>query len=215
MGTLIGNIRVIDNLGYEYRTNIASGTLLFQFIPQPEQVVNNFNYNSETGIILSDVFGIALTTESFQIPEQGVALTETTLDDVLQTYAAVDVDIYDLNEVPFSCRDVVFSCVDQDNPRIEELLVNAQVASVASFEYGINEAIPHSKNGELLCPGNNISDGFVNLKVEGWPASVLNANQSNGGIFGTPFFYGFVGLNNGNSRGSLDSLWVTSTADIF
>ena len=33
-------------------------------------------------------------------------------------------------------------------------------ANVASFEYGINDAIPHSRGGELLCPGNNIAEGF-------------------------------------------------------
>ena len=206
---LIGNIRVIDNLGYEYRTNIASGTLLFQFIPQPEQIVNNFNYNSETGIILSDVFGIALTTESFQIPEQGVALTETTLDDVLQTYAAVDVDIYDLNEVPFSCRDVVFSCVDENHPLLEELLelANGELtfarssASVARYEYGINNAVPNSKGGELLCPGNIISEGTVILTHENSGDETLT-------------FVGYVGLNNGNQRGSFDTMFFPGLFNI-
>jgi len=49
---------------------------------------------------------------------------------------------------------VIFACVDEDNPRVEELLEfvanNTQgSASVASFEYGINNAIPHSKGGDM------------------------------------------------------------------
>jgi len=64
--------------------------------------------------------------------------------------------------------------------------------SVARFEYGINEAIPHSKGGELLCPGNNISDGIVRLNPE-------NSNSD--------VFTGYVGLNSGNGRGSMDSFW--------
>ena len=123
--------------------------------PSDPDVSYYFNFNSDAGITLSDIVGINLL--SIEIIDQ---IFEFNASDVANIYTAFDIDIYDLNEVPFSCRDVIFSCVDEDNPRIEELLENAQVASVASFEYGINEAIPHSKDGELLCPGNNISDGF-------------------------------------------------------
>ena len=65
-------------------------------------------------------------------------------------------------------------------------------ASVASFEYGINNAIPHSRGGELLCPGNTISEGFVTLNR-------INDRAAN--------FVGFIGLNTGNGRGSMDSFW--------
>jgi len=113
------------------------------------------------------------------------------------------------NENIFSCRNVIFACIDQDNPRLEELLefvANDGIndddpsANVASFEYGINEAIPHSRGSELLCPGNNISEGFVQFTL----------NQSNAADRGGPphlFLTGFVGLNNGNGRGSMDSWW--------
>lgn len=85
----------------------------------------------------------------------------------------MDVDIYDLNEVPLSCRDVAFACVQPDSPFVDEILaydggnggelVGTNGSNIASFEYGINESIPHSRNGELLCPGNVIGDGFVGL----------------------------------------------------
>ena len=65
-------------------------------------------------------------------------------------------------------------------------------ASVASFEYGINNAIPHSKGGKLLCPGNTISEGFVTI-------SRISSDTRN--------FIGYIGLNNGNGRGSMNSFW--------
>jgi len=114
---------------------------------------------------------------------------------VVNIWASFDVDIFDLNETPFSCRNVIFSCVDQDNPLLEALLEESGDASVASFEYGINNAIPHSKGGELLCPGNVISEGFVLLDLI---ARGSDTEQE---------FMFFVGLNNGNGRGSFDSMW--------
>ena len=83
---------------------------------------------------------------------------------------------------------------------MDEILANNDIdgengASVASFEYGINNAIPGSKSGELLCPGNVIGEGILNLTVQGRIGN------------GTPFFSAFIGLNNGNGRGSMDAFW--------
>ena len=90
---------------------------------------------------------------------------------------------------------MIFACTDQDNPLYEALLEESGDASVASFEYGINNAVPHSRGGELLCPGNVISNGFVTLDL-------LSDPFSN--------FVGYVGLNNGNGRGSMDSFWYSN-----
>jgi len=107
-----------------------------------------------------------------------------------------DIDIYDLNEVPFSCRNVIFACTDQNNPQLEALPEESGDASVASFEYGINEAILHSKDGELLCPINVISAGIVGLIF------------INNGISFNDALTFFAGLNNGNGRGSMDSMLI-------
>jgi len=195
-----GNLRILDNNGYEYRTNAVTWETSFSTPPPPDLFTSSysFNFNTESGVTLSDVVGITLvvsesedTFEFTALPVQGV-------------YSPFDIDIYDLNEVPFSCRDIIFSCVNEDNPLIEELLEVAGTASVASFEYGINNAIPHSKGGELLCPGNIISDGTVYLLPEPYSQAASDIlNQLNSG----PLFTGFIGLNNGNGRGSLDSFW--------
>jgi len=181
---LIGNFRILDNLGYEYRTNsLGIRNILTSPFPTPNFY---FNYNVKGNVTLSDVVGIALNQN-----QSGGEIVVSPQE----TWAEFDIDIYNTNEVPFSCRDIIFACIDDDNPVLEQLLENVGGASVASFEYGINNAIPHSKGGELLCPGNNISDGVVVLRPES-----------------TEFdeFIGYIGLNNGNGRGSMDSFWNDS-----
>ena len=189
-----GNLRVVDNQGYEYRTNaqIQSSSS----IDAPPDFFYSFNFNQEAGVIFSDIVGVTL--DIINIGPGSEFGFEWNAANPLSAYNSFDVDIMDNNEVPFSCRDIIYSCVDEKNPRLEELLEFAGTASVARFEYGINNAIPHSKGGELLCPGNIIPEGEVLLRPELQPFN-------SGSFF--PYFFGFVGLNNGNGRGSLDSMW--------
>jgi len=201
----IGNFRILDNNGYEYRTNaqtfIANGV---SSEPLPSLALQSFNFNTEGGVTLSDIVGITLFT--FNVEDQTPGFEFTALP-VQGVFSPFDIDIYDLNEVPFSCRDIIFSCVDQNNPLLEEVLEIAGTANVASFEYGINNSIPHSRGSELLCPGNVVSDGVVVLRPENYPNTQQFTdliNQFDNG----PFFHGYVGLNNGNGRGSLDSIWT-------
>jgi len=81
---------------------------------------------------------------------------------------------------------------------LEEVESKGDSASVASFEYGINETIPHSRGGELLCPGNNISEGIVSLDRK-------EDDGDPGGFF--------IGLNNGNGRGTIDTIWGASLGE--
>ena len=187
--TLVGNIRILDNNGYEYRTNLnnTNQDLEQEIFPNPI----TFNFNSNNGVILSDIVGIVSDRLSVFNEDEVQAA------DIVNIWKSYDIDIIDNNEVPFSCRDVVFACTDQDNPLLEALLEDSGV-SVASFEYGINNAIPHSKGGELLCPGNTITEGIVSL------------NRENNGEDADNQFVLFTGLNNGNGRGSIDSAWYTN-----
>lgn len=190
---IIGNLRIEDITGYEYRTNLLG----VQYLAFPPDSVGSlrtdapatFNFNTEGGVNLSDIVYITYS-QNFQ-------LSEVEISNVLDNWVLVDIDIFDLNENPFSCRNVIFSCVDQDNPLLESLLEDAGNASVASLEYGINDAIRHSRGSELLCPGNNISEGFVKLKELRFDASPSGE---------APELLGFVGLNNGNGRGSMDAM---------
>jgi len=194
---IIGNMRILDDNGYEYRTNLV-GQEDSEGVANMGDIVT-FNFNTKGGVTLSD---IVVFDSSDEIDEGN----EFIFPNILDIWFLVDVDIYDLNENAFSCRNVIFSCVDEDNPLLEALLEEVansgdddDSANVASFEYGINNAIPHSKGGELLCPGNIISEGFVRLQYlkkgeESGDESIL-----------------FVGLNNGNGRGSMDVYITQST----
>jgi len=180
---IIGNFRVIDDNGYEYRTNSINPVGGSCCWGSSDDNLT-FNYNTKGNVTLSDVVGIPFGFDNLDV----VAA------DISNIFFPLDIDILNENEVIFSCRNVIFACTDQANPLLEELLETAGVASVASFEYGINDAIPHSKGGELLCPGNTISDGVVTM-------SFISTD------FSTSDFIGFIGLNNGNGRGSMDSFW--------
>lgn len=186
---LIGNIRMLDSAGYEYRTNIAADPVGLNNDTNFGGNTITLNFNTEGGVTLSDVVGFVYTKNE----DAG----EVEIADILDNFAGFDVDILNNNEVAQSCRNIIFACVDQNNPLLEELLSDNNdgfSASVASFEYGINEAIPHSKGGELLCPGNVTSEGFVKLEFD----TFLVVDQE---------FVGYIGLNNGNGRGSMDSFW--------
>ncbi len=187
----IGNLRIIDGSGYEYRTNAVQHRNIINRNVINENMFYSFNFSNISGISLSDVIGITLSV----ISSDGFFPVVWSAQPVQNIFSPFDIDIYDNNETSFSCRDIVFSCVNEDNPLLEELLENSGI-NVASFEYGINEAIPHSKGSELLCPGNTISEGIVVLTPEIKP------------LTDDMFFTGFVGLNNGNGRGSMDSFWT-------
>ena len=206
---IIGNLRIIDNNGYEYRTNAQSFAGFRSDELSPSDFYS-FNFNQQGGVSFSDVVGITLFV--VEGTNSGIEFTALPVQGI---FTPIDIDIYNLNEVPFSCRDVIFSCVDEDNPLLEELLSIAEIASVASFEYGINNSIPHSKGGELLCPNNTVEDGIVILRSEPLPSSqafdeIINSINGMG-----PFFHGYVGLNNGNGRGSMDSFWIYFEEDFI
>ena len=178
---LIGSFRILDDNGYEYRTNSIGQNDENQ--PGPQDWY--FNFSSSNGVVLSDIIFINVDSLTNDPPEANP----------LDANSSFDIDIFDVDENPFSCRDVNFACIDQDNPLLEQLLEDSEV-SVAAFEYGINNAIPHSKGGELLCPGNTISEGWV----------LMDRFNDDGNSVG-----GLVGLNNGNGRGSMDMILQPNT----
>jgi len=198
---IIGNLRILDENGYEYRTNLNGTKPDFDLQGDLDEFAT-FNFNTEGGVTLSDVILISVH-EDTRASEQ-----QAQLADILNVWNTYDVDIFDLNENAFSCRKVISSCINQDSPLYEALLEEAAnrsgggcsngscAASVADIEYGINEAIPHSKGGELLCPGNNISEGFVRLE-----------DMGRGNIASRESVV-YVGLNNGNGRGSMDVFFI-------
>jgi len=185
---LIGSMRIVDDNGYEYRTNASGLNGTGQGTDFPELT---FNFNTESGVILSDVIQFRIEGSE----NEGTGGNFYNLSDIFQSYIVLDVNILDKEENIFSCRDVTFGCVNENHPLLEALLEETGT-SIASFEYGINEAIPHSRGGPLLCPGNTIEEGIV----------ILDSVADRGSLAGA-----FIGLNNGNGRGSFDSWWQESS----
>ena len=162
-GEIIGNFRVIDNAGYEYRANS-------QGFSEGDPIGGQYhiNYTTAGGITRSDIVGITVNNlTSGEVTAGGSSVT-------------FDTNIYNENEIPFSCSDTTFSCTED------------------TFEYGINNAIPHSRDKALLCDSNNVPEGFVKLET------IVDTD--------TEAFAGFAGINTGNnSRGSMDSLIAVRT----
>jgi len=194
---IIGNLRILDDSGYEYRTNLQDEQNEQSFDNTNAEDFITFNFNTKGGVTLSDVVGIPFD-DSNQSTNNSIMVA-----DILNIYHNLDVDIFDLNENPFSCRNVAFACVTLEHPLYEALLEEIEddggSASVANHQFGINNAIPHSRGGELLCPGNTISEGFVRFDLI----------EQGGDTDEDAIFY--IGLNNGNGRGSLDAVWLQNT----
>jgi len=201
---LMGNLRILDDNGNEYRTN---GSGLHGGDQKTTFPTYTFNFNTVSGVTLSDVVHFrTVGNEGDGDNNEGFNLS-----DILDARMPFEVNILDLNENIFSCRNVIFSCVDQEHPLLEALLEEVAMgdqsdddddpgASVASFEYGINNALPHSRGAPLLCPGNTISEGVVTLDPLSEDREDSGSNLAS-----------FIGLNNGNGRGSFDMWWQTNS----
>ena len=184
-------MRLIDINGYEYRTNLAAHTDNF---PENDDI-EYIQFNTAQGTTLSDVIGITL--------DEGEDGDLEAFADPIDAYTEVDIDILDINENIFSCRSVIFACIDENSPRFEELLSESSLEfgpSVAALEYGINNVLPHSRGGELLCPGNTIDNGIVRFTFGSLPGDI---------------FIGYIGLNNNSGRGSYDGWFQNSDVTPF
>ncbi len=149
---LVGNFRIVDEAGYEYRTNSSGTNRVFIGNDNPfgTTTLSTGNFNSEGGTNQSDTYTVVLS----ETQNGSVEVTANPLE----TFIVSDVDIYDLNEVPFSCPNTIFACVDQNSAVLEELLEEAAEispgASIATFDSGLNEVYPSSKGAPLVCPNN-------------------------------------------------------------
>jgi len=194
---IIGNLRILDDNGYEYRTNLQGEVHSESIDDFDAAQFITFNFNTKGGVTLSDVVGIPYD-DANQASTQSIDVAN-----VLEIFHSFDVNIFNLNENVFSCRSVAFACVTEEHPLYEALLDEIDSvggsASVANHDFGINNAIPNSKGGELLCPGNTISEGLVRLELK-----VFGNTTESRAIY-------YIGLNNGNGRGSLDAVWLQNT----
>ncbi len=189
---LIGNFRVIDDEGYEYRVNAAG------FIDHNGAFDYHFNFNDVDGTILSDVVGIFVQAAGGGNPEVVTAASE----DILINF---DPTILNAAEKAFSCPNVVFACLPSDGD-IAPFILEEEAAGLVGFDLGINDELVNSKGEPSIC-GGSLSTGWVDMTtVDIDTDSGFDGSEEE-------FFVGFIGLNNGDGTGSMDT-WGILDEDV-
>ncbi len=187
---MIGLFRILDGPGgYEYRTNAAGedffGDDTTDFI---------LNFNNVDGNNLSDVVGIVYEETDFDTvfaaPFISIAFGGNS-GDPFDGFNP-QVHIFDEFEDGTSCSPTFFDC------------------SIGNFNRGIDNSIPNSKQAALnnrICNDSTLSES----NDAGWlflPVNRFDFEDPEEDVF----FVGFLGLNNGNGTGSMDS-WLSSEDD--
>ena len=179
---IIGNFRVIDDAGYEYRANAAGFSENDPFLITNDYA---FNFNDIEGTIFSDVVGIV-------VDDAGDKHSEV-LAGGDNIWAEFDPTIFDAAENDFSCPNMIFACTPSDGA-VATFIQEEEEVGLVGFDLGINNELVNSKGEPSIC-GGSLSTGFVEMDF------VEEASAD--------FFAGFIGLNNGDGTGSMDTWWIT------
>ena len=195
--------RIIDDSGYEYRTNAAGKEVLagggYGYGPDEEILIGSggrswdtlVNFELADGNNLSDLVGITYW-------ELDHATVDA--DPLVGTSFGGDftdgIGIYRENETFNSCDSTVFSCAD------------------GNMNKGIDQSLPNSQ-GQVnhVCTTTRLPDntsGWLEMPFSGFSCQPPFGSADNfrcKGIKKDLFFVGFIGLNNGDGTGSMDSWW--------
>jgi len=192
---LIGSFRIIDSEGYEYRTNAASTEGEFEFTPG--EFWNALNFNNVNDPAFSDVVGITYVSlpdgNIYASPGVGTQFGTGGEDQIL---------IFDHQENLNSCSPVTFAC--------DPTLINR----------GIDNSVPNTQGFDRICNTSKlegddlpVDSGWLLLPFIG---NICLDDAVSGGGTGSfegecafpTYFVGFLGLNNGDGTGSMDS-WIS------
>ena len=214
-GPLIGMFRIIDaDGGYEYRTNAANTESLFNdrkgmSIGQgsflESELYNILNFNAVTDNQFSDVVGITYVAlpDGNTLASPFIGTQFGGIDSFEQNL------IFDDDEFPNSCSPTAFYCA---NTKLVEL------------NKGIDNSVPNSRGADEICSTSKL-DGVsaVGTTDSGWLLLGFQGNWCFDGRVGDPvtgecflptYFAGFLGLNNGDGTGSMDS-WISVSELIY
>ncbi len=211
LGQAIGNIRIVRDEGYEYRTNLnglsvlsIAGDVLGAFFSLPGNY--SIPFDSVDGNNMSDVYGIAV----LPLFDLSTATGTATVSVAGNIFAGFSANIWDENEQVEDCPPVAFLC-DLDNAGTVASIVFGLFGQspVVGFDLGINGAHPASREGNnlLVQDGDNICSGpdqVDQLILDGFITAIPP------GVI----FSGFYGLNNGGDTGSMDSVISTPFSSV-
>jgi len=188
--SLIGMFRIIDALGYEYRANAAGEDLAADVGQQ-----NVVNFSLANGNNLSDLVGITYVSlgSGSVYASPGVFTVFGSLSD--------GIIMYDQVEVPQSCSPTTFAC------------------AIGALDKGIDNSLPNSQ-GQLnrVCATSTLdtnTSGWLHMpwSTFGCTDPLVQDPENPGDCAFNPFFVGFIGLNNGDGTGSMDSWWSIASDD--
>ncbi|NIP29382.1 MAG: hypothetical protein GTO02_03225 [Candidatus Dadabacteria bacterium] len=187
---LLGNFRIIDESGYEYRMNLITDEVSNDFLeltrntpPPPSKGNINIPFNTIDDANQADIIAFVVSDREVNFsPRQDLVYNE-------ENGITFDVFQIDDNEERLSCDRKTFGC----GPNVV-------------FNYGINEDYPASRGDKLLCEGAGLIDGQTNGYI-----SLENASFVSSVTAGDTRSFHLVcvyGLNNGNGTGSMDECFA-------
>ncbi len=188
---LIGMFRIVDGDGdFEYRTN-ASGE---EFTQAGLWNIADLNFNAVDGSNLSDVVGLVYRRVS------GSSVIASPLIQAVFGNATGDVGstnpqihIFDEFESPTSCSPSTFACA----PTL--------------LDKGIDNFHPNSKGEVNRICNDSVDVGWLYMPLQRF--NCFDQDPDAGNCQSLNLFVGFLGLNNGNGTGSMDSWWTPSLFD--
>lgn len=192
--SLIGNFRIIDDSGYEYRTNMA-GNGGFQdqitFLLEPVRNVI-IPFNKVDGATHADIVGFVWQHD---VNASGDDLGDETEDNVRNIPEGATFSVFQLdeNEERLSCDTKNFACGPDK-----------------VMNYGVNDDFLPSRGDNVLCEGASLLPGqnhgyFVLENAQVTDGDNMDQDQLT--------FTCFIGLNNGNGTGSMDNCGYSCSND--
>lgn len=188
--SLVGVMKIIDDAGYEYRTNAIAP----ESVSTASNMFGNINFNNINGNKFSDLIGFTYSETSSPdgVFAEGVAS--------VFGQPGKEIMILDEDENITSCSPVTFSCSD------------------GSANIAIDNSLPTSKapggracNTSIINAGND--SGSIYMPFESsFCTNPAVGDEDNNCLYDT-HFVGFIGLNNGDGSGSFDSWWGGEITD--
>ena len=213
-GPLIGMFRVIDDEGYEYRTNAAGKELLeFEIVPKDEEIFVDgkggsrfdelVNFELADGNVFADLVGITFWEESQS--KVNASPSVGTSFGMYDRKSNDSIEIYTEHEVPGSCSPAIFSCSSTQG-----------FDGIGNMDKGIDNSLPNSKiDNNRVCQTERLdanTSGWLHMPFSGFACIGEFGAGPNfrciPRIQHNAFFVGFIGLNNGDGTGSMDSWWT-------
>ena len=198
---LIGNFRIVDDSGYEYRMNLfgeESSTTILERSTTPLLPLGNLiiPFNTIDNATHADIIAFVIEENRSSSGNDGIVGSgDMDSDDLIYLEkAGVTFSIFqvDENEERLSCDRKTFGC----GPNVV-------------LNYGINEDYPASRGDNLLCEGGGLlpdqKHGYISLENVEFLSPLDNNTPSEEDTFDLLCMYG---LNNGNGTGSMDGCFL-------